>query len=153
MRLVRFSQPSFQTVNDPFDAFTQEIDRLFALPNYSAARHQGNSAFRAPAVDVHEDKTNVYVTAELPGLTKDAIDIAFDDRVLTISGERKLEVPAQDSAVARRERFHGRFERQLAIDRNVDRDQIKAVYKDGVLTVTLPKQEEAKPRQIEVSFN
>ena len=119
MRLVRFSQPSFQSVNDPIEAFTQEIDRLFALPNYVAARNQGGSPLRAPAVDVHEDKANVYVTAELPGLTKDAIEIAFDDHVLTISGERKLEVPAEESAVARRERVHGRFERQLAIDRNV----------------------------------
>lgn len=153
MRLVRFSQPSFQSVNDPFEAFTQEIDRLFALPNYVAARNQGGSPLRAPAVDVHEDKTNVYVTAELPGLTKEAIEIAFDDDVLTISGERKLEQPVDTSAVTRQERYHGRFERRLAIERNVDSEQIKASYKDGVLTVTLPKKEEAKPRQIPVSFN
>ena len=106
-----------------------------------------------PAVDLHEDKDNVVVRAELPGMTKEAIGISLHEGVLTLSGERKFDEPSQDAAVCRSERFVGRFQRTLSLPAPVNPDKVTATYRDGILTVTLPKTEEAKPKQIAVKFD
>lgn len=91
--------------------------------------------------------------AELPGLKKEEIDISLQDGMLTVSGERKLEEQHNDTETCRSERFYGRFHRTVALPKAVYADKVKAVYKDGILTVTLPKTEEVKPKQIEVTTN
>lgn len=106
----------------------------------------------APAVDLAEDKDAYTVQAEVPGLTKEAIEVSLHEGVLTIAGERKFE--AQEAAENHRvERFHGRFQRTIELPAAVEAGQVKASYKDGVLTVTLPKAEAAKPKQIEVKVS
>lgn len=130
-----------------------EIDRLFEAPLSELARASQFLSGAAPAVDVYEDKENFVVKAELPGMKKEDIDVSLHDGMLSISGERKSEENAEKGEVYRSERFFGRFQRTVALPTTVDAAQIKAQYQDGVLTVTLPKAEEAKPKQIDVQVN
>jgi HSP20 family protein len=103
-------------------------------------------------LDVFEDKDNVIVKAELPGMKKDEIEVSLHDGTLRISGERKNESKFQDAEVYRAERFVGRFQRSVSLPTPVASDKVSAQYKDGILTITLPKTEEAKPKNIEVKI-
>ena len=106
-----------------------------------------------PALDIHEDKDNFIVRAELPGMKREDIDVSLHDGALSISGERKLEQKFEEAEVYRTERFFGKFQRTVSLPAAVAADKVKAQYKDGVLTITLPKTEEAKPKQIDVNVN
>jgi HSP20 family protein len=129
-----------------------EINRLFES---SFTNGGGSDVLNtwAPALDVYEDSDNLIVRAEIPGMKKEDIEISFQGGVLTISGERRTEKKVEDSQLAREERFFGRFTRSVSLQKQVNPANVKATYKDGILTVTLPKAEEAKPRQIEVQGN
>ncbi len=107
----------------------------------------------SPALDVHDDKDAFTVTLEAPGLKKEDFEISYHDGVLSIAGERKEEKEAEERNYFRRERFFGRFSRSVSLPAEVQPDKVAAAYKDGVLTVTLPKAEKAKPKQIEVSVS
>jgi HSP20 family protein len=107
----------------------------------------------APALDVHEDKEQFTVNLELPGLKREDINVHLEDGALVISGERKVEAVSEDTEVHRRERYYGKFSRALTLPTAVAADKVKAAYKDGILTVKLPKAEEAKPKQIDVTVN
>jgi HSP20 family protein len=154
MRLTKWQRPELG-VWDPFrrlSTLREEIDRLFDSPLSTLT--EATQPFLSgwlPAVDVFEDKDNLFVKAEIPGMKKEEIDISLHDGVLTLSGERKSEEKHENAEVCRSERFVGRFQRSLALSSAVDAEKVKATYKDGILTVTLPKAEEAKPKQIEVS--
>jgi HSP20 family protein len=104
----------------------------------------------APAVDVYETKDAVVVTAELPGLNEKEIQLAITDDVLTIRGERQWSDEARGASHYRQERWFGKFERVIALPIPVDTGKVKATYRDGVLTVTLPKSEGLKPREIKI---
>src|SRR2546426_5413382 len=131
----------------------EKINRLFESPFGDLTRRMELFNGWAPALDLYEDKDNLIVKAELPGMKKEDIDISFHDGTLTISGERKHEEKQEDAETCRSERFFGRFHRTLALPKPVQSDKAKAAYKDGILTVTLPKTEEAKPKQIEVNVS
>jgi HSP20 family protein len=130
-----------------------ELERLFEGPFSELT--EGSELLRLwnPAVDVYEDKNDVYVKAELPGMKKEHIDVSLHDGVLSISGERKNEEKFEDAETYRSERFVGRFSRSITLPTPVKADQVKAHYQDGVLTITLPKAEEAKTKQIEVKVS
>jgi len=130
-----------------------EIDRLFDAPLAELSRASQLLSGWTPALDVYEDKDNVYVRAELPGMKKEDIDVSLHNGSLSISGERKTQEEFKDAEVYRSEQFAGRFQRTLSLPTAVAADKIKAQYKDGILSVTLPKAEEAKPKQIDVSVN
>jgi len=117
-----------------------ELDRLFESPMQAWA----------PALDVHEDKDGFTIRAELPGMKREDIEVSIQDGALIISGERKEEQVNEGTEVHRQERFYGRFSRALTLPTAVNGDRVKASYKDGILAVTLPKAEEAKPKQITV---
>jgi HSP20 family protein len=87
---------------------------------------------------------------ELPGLKREDIAVSLDDGVLVVSGERKTETVDEGTEIHRQERYYGKFSRALTLPSAVAADKVKAAYKDGILTVTLPKAEEAKPKQIAV---
>lgn len=129
-------------------AFQQEVDRLFDLPVFS--RESGHAGGWSPALDVHQDKDNLLVKVELPGMKKEDIALSLHDGLLTISGERRQEKAHDEKGALRNERFFGRFERTLTLPVQVDGTRVNAAYEDGILTVTLPKAEAAKPRQIEI---
>ena len=130
-----------------------EINRLFDSPFGELTRHMELLNGRTPALDVYEDKDSLIVKAELPGMKREEIDLSFHDGTLTISGERKYEEKNEDAETYRTERFFGKFHRTLTLPKPVQSDKAKATYKDGILTVTLPKTEEAKPKQIQVNVS
>lgn len=106
-----------------------------------------------PAFDVYEEKDKYIVKAELPGMKKEDINVSLHDGNLIISGERKSETKSEGTEVYRAERYFGKFQRSVSLPPTVATTKVAAEYKDGVLTVTLPKSEEAKPRQIEVNVS
>jgi len=105
----------------------------------------------SPAVDITETKDGYEVKAEIPGMKKDDIKINYEDDMLTLSGERNYENEKRDKNYHRIERCYGKFQRSFYIPNHVKADAIKANYKDGVLTVNIPKSEEAKPKEIAIS--
>jgi HSP20 family protein len=127
-----------------------EIDRLFEDPFSLLA--PGTSFFEGwtPALDVYEDKDKITVKTELPGMRKEDIEVSLDGNTLTIAGERKSEEEKKERETYRSERYFGRFQRSITLPTPVDATKIQANYKDGILTITLPKSEEAKPKQIQV---
>jgi HSP20 family protein len=148
MRLVRYTYPSYRTLapagfqRSPWSGLENEIDRLFetTLGDFS----NGGSSNRFP-VDLYEDKDNTYVRAELPGLSREDINVEMTDGYLTIAATRKT--PGTDGEAE--ESFS--FSRAVSIADDVQTDKVAAAYENGVLTVTLPKREEAKPKKITVA--
>ncbi|HLH52174.1 MAG TPA: Hsp20/alpha crystallin family protein [Verrucomicrobiae bacterium] len=153
--LARWQRPEFSAWTG-FGRLTnlrEEIDRLFEAPLAELARSSQLLSGWNPAFDVYEDKDNLYVRAELAGMRKEDIDISLHNGSLSISGERKADESLKEAEVYRAERFFGRFQRTITLPTPVSVNKIKAQYKDGVLTVTLPKAEEAKPRHIDVTVS
>jgi HSP20 family protein len=148
MRLVRYTQPAFRSASpfggfqrSPWSGLEQEIDRLFET---SLADFADDTPSRFP-VDLYEDKDNTYVRAELPGLNRDDINVEMTDGTLTIAASRNT-AGANGEA---EESFS--FSRSVSIADDVDTAKVSAAYENGVLTVTLPKREEAKPKKIAVA--
>jgi HSP20 family protein len=104
----------------------------------------------APTADISEDENEYVIKAELPELKKEDVKVTVENGVLTISGERKFEKEEKKKKYHRVERAYGRFVRSFALPDNADPSKVKADFKDGMLTVHLPKSEKAKPKQIEV---
>ncbi|MDE0427877.1 MAG: Hsp20/alpha crystallin family protein [Candidatus Poribacteria bacterium] len=104
-----------------------------------------------PSVDISETKDNFEVRAELPGIAKDDLHISVKDSLLTLSGEKRQEQVDDTQNYRRVERRYGNFERKFALPREVTADDIKAEYTDGVLTVSIPKPEAAKPAEIPIT--
>jgi len=144
MKLTQYYRPglAFPTFGR-ITSLQEELDRFFETPTHSWA----------PALDVHEDKDTYRVRVELPGLKREDIEVSFHEGSLVISGERKVENLEEGTEVHRQERFYGKFSRALTLPTAVAADKVQAGYKDGILTVTLPKADAAKPRQINVADN
>lgn len=127
-----------------------EIDRFFEDPFSLLAPTTGFFEGWEPSINIYEDRDKTTVKAELPGMKKEDIHISLVGNTLSISGERKKEEERKEGETYRSERYFGRFQRNITLPTAVDGNKIAATYKDGVLTVTLPKAEEAKPKQIPV---
>lgn len=133
-----------------FEDLRGEVERVFdACGRGNGCRSTGRTR-SYPAVNVWEDEGNTFVEAEVPGMTMENLEIEVLGRSLTIKGSR-TESHGEGASFHRRERIHGTFTRQLTLDSDVDSENVKAVLKDGVLTVTMPKAASAKPRRIEVT--
>jgi HSP20 family protein len=126
----------------------EEMDRWFG-PFFGSFPEE-REVFWAPAVDIEENNGNLVIKAEVPGMDKENIKVTVLDNVLSISGERKQEKETKDKTLHRIERYYGKFCRNITLPSEVDAEKVKAAYKDGVLNITLPKSESAKPKQIEV---
>ncbi len=153
MSIIRYQSPSLTSATfSPLarlSAFQNEVDRLFDLPFFG--RESSQAAGWTPALDLHQDKENLFVHAELPGMKKEDVTLSLHDGVLTLSGERRHEKAHDEKTTLRNERFFGRFERSITLPSPVDATRVSAAYENGILTVTLPKAEAAKPRQIEIN--
>jgi HSP20 family protein len=103
-----------------------------------------------PAIDVTEDEDNVVLTAEVPGMTKEDLDVTVDNGVLTLRGEKKEESEDKGKDYHRVERRYGRFERRIRLPQYVNAEAIGASYQDGILKLTMPKAEAAKTRSIQI---
>ena len=103
-----------------------------------------------PAVDIYETKDSIVLKAELPGLDKKDFSIEVKDNLLTLKGERKFEKETKEENYYRMERAYGSFTRSFTLPTSVDKDRVKAKFKDGVLEVMIPKTEAAKPKQVNI---
>jgi HSP20 family protein len=149
-RWNRAESPTRTNFEQLFD-LRDELDRLFETPFGELGRASRLFNNWAPAVDLYEDKDSFIVKAELPGMKREDIEVSLHEGMLTLAGERKSEEKTDNADTHRTERFFGRFQRSLTLPKAVKTDKVAAQYRDGVLTVTLPKSEEVKPKQIEVN--
>ena len=144
--LVRWTP--FRELND----LQSEMNRVFDTYSRRSGSAETGTAW-SPAVDVYEDENNFVIFTELPGLTKDDIELHLENRTLTIRGERKLDKNYEAENFHQRERFLGRFARSFTLPSTINQEKINAHFKDGVLEVVLPKAEEVKSKMIPVNAN
>lgn len=144
---------------DPFRELEDMSDRLNRVFNRPAVSRSGNgketmtAADWSPVVDVLESEKEYVIKAELPEVKKDDVKITVQDGVLTIQGERKHEAEEKGKRFHRIERSYGAFIRSFSVPDFVDEEKVAAEFKDGVLSLHLPKTEKAKPRAIEVKVS
>ena len=151
MNIIRYRTPEL-TAWSPFDRLSSLrdlLDSAFQL----ASSAPGSVPGWAPPLDIFEDTERVTIQVELPGMKKEDFELSLQDGVLTISGERKFEEEKREGESFRRERVFGAFSRSVTLPSAVKAEEVKATYEDGVLTVTLPKAEEAMPKKIQVNIN
>jgi HSP20 family protein len=152
MAIVRFRP--FNQAADSFRDFGDmqaEVNRLFdSFLGRPAQQHAGTERVWAPAVDMYETKEALMVVAELPGLVEKDINLSIVGDVLSIRGERQWNQEVKQESYYRGERWYGKFERSLPLPMPVQADKVTAKYRDGVLTITLPKVEEIRPKEIKI---
>ena len=154
MSLIRYQSPEISTWPsfDRWATLRDEMNSLFELPSMgNLARQTQLFSGWSPALDLYQDNDNVVAVVEVPGMRKEDIDISLHDGMLTIAGERQTSAGEGENA-ERTERFSGKFRRSITLPTRVDAGKVSATYKDGILTVTLPKAEEAKPKKVEVTI-
>ena len=153
MSLIRYEFPETSTWPpvDRLSTLRDEVNRLFDFSWPS--RDSGLFSGWSPTLDVFDDKDHLVVQVELPGMKKEEIDIAMHEGVLTVSCERKAESERKEGEMFRSERYFGKFQRSVTLPVAVESGKVKASYKDGILTIALPKAEEAKPKHIAVSVS
>ncbi len=137
---------------DPFGDFRKELDRLFEshFSRWWPEESVSERALWTPRVNIEETPEEYRITAELPGMEKKDIKVSITERGITITGERKREDLQENSTLHRTEIFYGKFARSISFPDEIDPSKAKALYKNGVLRVSLPKAESAKPREIDV---
>jgi HSP20 family protein len=139
---------------DPFrdlNTLQDRMNRLFEEANRGWRSGEPASASAwSPAVDIYETETEIVVKAEIPGVDRKDIELNLEKNVLTLRGDRRFEKETKDENYHRIERAYGTFSRSFSIPAVVDESKIKADYRDGVLTIALPKTEKAKPKQIKI---
>src|SRR6266853_197006 len=141
---------------EPFSGLSTLHDQVNRLFNETMFRGQGeDSAITtwAPAVDIFETPNELVVKADLPDVDEKDIDSRVENNLLTIRGERKFEKSVSEDNYLRVERAYAAFSRSFSLSNTVNAGAIHAEYKNGVITVNLPKREESKPRQVKVSVN
>ena len=143
MAIVRF---------EPFGGMTsaqRELDRLLR-GIFSPSEGEVSTRTWAPPVDIYEDGDNLVLKAELPGLSPDEVQVRVENNTLYLKGERKFDKEVKEQNYHRVERSYGTFTRTFTLPNSVDADKVAANFKDGVLTLTMPKKEEAKPKTIKI---
>ena len=128
-----------------------QINRLFDDSFFRGRLDESSITTWAPAVDIFETGNELVVKADLPDINEKDLDLQVENNMLTIRGERKFEKSVSEDNYLRVERAFGSFTRSFSLPSTVNTEAVKADYRNGVLTVTLPKREESKPRQIKVS--
>jgi HSP20 family protein len=138
---------------EPFRGVTTLQDQINRLFNDTFERSSDDSSLSAwaPSVDIYETEHELVVKADLPDIDPKDLDIRVENNILTIRGERKFEKKVNEENYLRVERSYGSFARSFTLASTVNSDAIKAEYQNGVLTLTVPKREEAKPKQIKVN--
>ena len=153
MTLIRW-KPAHELAHWPSDLWNMQrgINRM--VDSFTRGGLQDDGSFDlsmwAPAVDIVERADEFEVNVELPGVSKDDVKITLESNILTIRGEKKQEKEKERENVHRVERSYGSFQRSFTLPTTVKDDKVDASYHDGILKITLPKAEEAKPKQIEV---
>jgi HSP20 family protein len=143
---------------DPVREFSTLQGRMNHLLRNQFAQHDGSdealtSTSFAPAVDVYEDEHQVSLKLEVPGIDEKDIDVRIENNTLTVHGERKFEKEEKEENFRRIERQYGSFTRSFTLPNTVNTEQVNATYDKGILKITLPKKQEAKPKQIKINVN
>lgn len=140
------------TNNKPTTAMERRISRMFedAFGGFDWQLRESAAAAWVPPVDVFEEGDAIRIMAEVPGVKAEDVKIAVEGNVLTIQGTKQQVAEERTERVHRYERTYGQFERSFTLPATVDAERIKARYESGVLTVTLPKVEKAKPRNVQI---
>jgi len=125
-----------------------EMNRMF---NSVARTSDSGTGVWGPSVDISENENEIVVVAEVPGMKRENINISIQDNVLTLKGEKKRESDENEENYHRIERSYGVFERSFSLPSVIQTDRVTASYKNGVLSIKLPKAEEAKPKQIDIA--
>ncbi|HEY7679458.1 MAG TPA: Hsp20/alpha crystallin family protein [Terriglobia bacterium] len=139
---------------DPFrniSTLQEQVNRLFEDSFFRGRSDESSLAAWTPAVDIYEDGNQMVIKADLPDVHEKDIEVRLENNTLSIRGERKFEKKVSEENYLRVERAYGSFSRSFSLPTTVDAEHIHAEHRNGVLTVTLPKREESKPRQIKVS--
>ena len=139
--------------NNPFaelERMRRQMDALSSIFFRGMPERRGLSAGVFPLLNLTENQENYYIRTELPGLKAEDLGIQIVDKTLTISGERKIPEEGEKAKYHRREREAGKFSRAIGLPGDIDSDKVEAKMRDGFLTITIPKAEAAKPRQITV---
>lgn len=139
---------------DPFrglGTLQDQVNRLFESSFQGRASDHSALTSWAPAVDIYETENELVLKADLPDVDEKAIDIRVENNMLTIRGERKFEQQVKEDNYLRIERTYGSFSRSFGLPNTVSTENINAGYKNGVLTVTMPKRAESKPKQVRVN--
>ena len=131
---------------DPF----RDLVHLQQRWAHSAAESDDSNGSWAPLVDIFEKGDDMVISAELPGVAKEDIDVQVESNTLTLRGERKRKTEQADGETYRMERVYGSFVRSFRLPKTVDATRIAASFNNGVLTITLPKAEESKPKKIDI---
>lgn len=153
MAIVRFNP-----VRDLLDV-EREFNRMFSNlgSRFGIAKKDGDEEYEnavwMPLTDIYEDKDNYKIKADLPGIKKSDVKISYSDGELSISGEGVQELETKDAKCHRAERTFGRYYRSFTLPKEIKEDKIKAEFKDGQLTIIIPKADEVKPKEIEISVN
>ncbi len=142
---------------EPFcDLMTTQrgFDRLFKEA-FTPFFGEGELSTRtwAPPVDIYETESDIVVKAELPGVDPKDVEVKVEDNTLYLKGERKFEKEVKNESYHRVERAYGSFARSFSLPNSINAEKVKAEYKDGLLTLMLPKREEAKPRTIKIDVS
>jgi len=141
---------------EPFrglNTLQEQVNRLFDEGLHRARTSQTDLATWSPAVDIYEAENELVVKADLPGLQEQDIDVRVENNTLTIRGERKFENEVSEENYLRVERAYGAFTRSFSLPNTINTEAIQAEYRNGTLTVRLPKREESKPKQIKVNIS
>jgi len=129
-----------------------EMNRLFdGVFGHPATMVTGERLW-APRVDVYETKDDVVLSFELPGVSEKDVNVSITGDLLTVKGERRFEQDLKDESYHRLERIYGKFERTVQLPMPVQGDKVKAIYREGILKVQLPKADEVKPREIKINI-
>lgn len=139
---------------DPFRDLLSIQDRMNKLFEQTLSRSRTEEGIAAstwaPAVDIYETPDTIVMKAELPGLTREDIEIQIRDNTLTLKGERRFAKDVQEENYLRIERAYGAFQRSFTLPASVQQEKIRALFRDGVLELTLPKAEGAKAKKITI---
>ena len=142
---------------EPFRDLLSTQDRFNRLFTETFSRAFGDEELPAkswaPAVDIFENDNNIVLKAELPDVDPKDVEVRVEDSTLYLKGERKFEKEVKEDNYHRIERSYGSFARSFALPGSIDSDKVEASYKDGLLTLTIPKREEAKPKTIKINVS
>lgn len=154
MTLVRWNPVrDLFSVEREFSKLFRDFENKFGFPAENNEENGYENAVWMPLTDIFEDKDNYTIKADLPGINKKDVKISFNNGELSISGERVQETENKDAKSHRIERTFGKYFRSFTLPKEIKTDMIKADFKDGQLTITIPKADEVKPKEIEISVN
>ncbi len=154
MTLVRWNPVrDLFNVEREFNKVFRNFENRFGFPAENKEENGYENAVWMPLTDIFEDKENYRIKADLPGISKKDVKISYSNSELSISGERVQETENKDSKSHRIERTFGKYFRSFTLPKEIKADNIKADFKDGQLTITIPKADEVKPKEIEISVN